>query len=32
VPIELNLNELQAIIAYVQNIPPADLGEPVKHQ
>ena len=32
VPIELDLNELQAIIAYVQSIPPADLGEPVKHQ
>jgi len=31
-PIELTLDELEAVLAYVAGMPPADLGEPLKHQ
>lgn len=32
VPIELTVQELEAIIAYVEGLPPADLGAPLRHQ
>ena len=31
-PIELSLDELEAILAYVAALAPADLGAPIKHQ
>lgn len=31
-PIELTLEELEAIVAYVAALPPADLGKPLEHQ
>lgn len=32
VPVEITLDDLEAILAYVQIIPPANLGAPVEHQ
>ncbi|MEO9776676.1 hypothetical protein [Roseibium sp.] len=32
VPLELTLEELEAILAYVSRIPPADLGAPIQYQ
>ncbi|TNF19653.1 MAG: hypothetical protein EP318_14100 [Rhodobacteraceae bacterium] len=32
VPIELTLDELEAMLAYVSRIPAADLGAPIEHQ
>jgi hypothetical protein len=32
VPLELTLNELDAILAFVSRIPPADLGAPIQYQ
>lgn len=31
-PIELSLDELEALLAYVAGMPPADLGDPLEHQ
>ena len=31
-PIELSLDELEALLAYVAEMPPADLGRPLDHQ
>ncbi len=31
-PIELSPDELQAVLAYVAVMPPADLGKPLEHQ
>jgi hypothetical protein len=31
-PIELSLDEMQALLAYVAGMPPADLGQPLQHQ
>ncbi|WP_037296037.1 hypothetical protein [Roseobacter sp. AzwK-3b] len=32
VPVEMDLDQLEAILAYVSNIEPADLGAPIEHQ
>lgn len=32
VPVEITLDQLEAILAYVANLPPADLGAPLQHQ
>ena len=32
VPLELSLAELDAILAFVSRIPPADLGAPIQYQ
>ncbi|WP_135501220.1 hypothetical protein [Roseovarius aestuariivivens] len=32
VPVEITLDELEAILAYVNGMPPADLGAPIRHQ
>lgn len=31
-PVEITLDELDAILAFVQRMPPADLGAPIRHQ
>ncbi|WP_243721869.1 c-type cytochrome [Meridianimarinicoccus aquatilis] len=31
-PVEITLDELDAILAFVQQMPPADLGAPIRHQ
>lgn len=32
VPIEMTLDEIEAMLAYVQQVEPADLGAPIEHQ
>lgn len=31
-PVEITLDDLEAILSYVANVPPADLGAPIRHQ
>jgi hypothetical protein len=32
VPVEMTLEDLEAILAFVSRIPPADLGAPIQYQ
>ncbi|MCC1492930.1 cytochrome c [Cognatishimia sp. F0-27] len=32
VPIQMTLEEVEAVLAYVESLPPADLGAPLEHQ
>ena len=32
IPVEMTLDDLQAILAYVAALEPADLGAPIRHQ
>ena len=32
IPVEITLADLEAIMAYVSRLEPADLGAPIKHQ